>query len=235
MKKILYILIMLFSVSILNAQISNSITGPTNVNLNETHTYQIIGGFLMPQWSATGGTVLTQNNYIVLSPSYAEATIKWTSSGLKTVTFSNGLYTSTVNVNVVAPQPPPSTPSSPSVSSNTCGNKTLTRGTPPSGVTWYWQTSSGGTSTSNSSSTYTVTSSRTVYLRARNNGNGLWSSSRAKSVTVNVYPGKPSTPSVSSHSCGPKTLTRSNPPSGVTWYWQGTNSNGYSTSNSSGT
>ena len=130
----------------------------------------------------------------------------------------------------------PGQPTTPSVSSNTCGNKTLTRGTPPSGITWYWQgKSSGGTSTSNSSSTYTATSSGTYYIRARNNSTGCWSFPRSVSVTVNPAPSRPSAISVSTNTCGNKTLTRSNPPSGITWYWQGKSSNGTSRSNSNQT
>jgi RHS repeat-associated protein len=128
----------------------------------------------------------------------------------------------------------PSTPSTPSVQNN-CGNTKLTRGTPPGGVTWYWQgTNSTGTSTSNSSATYTATSGGTYYLRARNNSSGCWSSSRSVSVSVNAVPGTPSTPSVTNN-CGNSVLTRSTPPSDATWYWQGTNSSGTSTSNSAAT
>ena len=55
----------------------------------------------------------------------------------------------------------PSTPSTPSANNN-CGNTVLTRGNPPGGITWYWQSSSGGTSTSYTSSSITRTSG-TVY------------------------------------------------------------------------
>ena len=49
---------------------------------------------------------------------------------------------------------------------------------------------------------------------------------------VNALP--PPTPTVTSNNnCGDKTLTRANPPSGCTYYWQGTNANGTNTGNSS--
>ncbi|WP_185153371.1 fibronectin type III domain-containing protein, partial [Fulvivirga lutimaris] len=124
-------------------------------------------------------------------------------------------------------------PSMPTVSGNTCGAKTLTRSTPPSGEIWYWQTSSGGTSTANSNSTYSVTSSGTVYLRARNSA-GCWSGSRSIAVTVNKIPLAPPTPTVSSNTCGPKTLTRGTPLAGEIWYWQ-TSASGTATENSSAT
>ncbi|NER12755.1 hypothetical protein GWK08_04835 [Leptobacterium flavescens] len=124
----------------------------------------------------------------------------------------------------------PSTPSSPSVTNN-CGSTVLTRGAPPSGVTWYWQSSASGTSTSNSSSSVTRTSGSVYYLRPRNNSSGCWGTARSVSYSVNSIPTTPSTPTVT-NSCGSTVLTRANPPSGVTWYWQ-SSASGTSTSNSS--
>ncbi len=172
------------------------------------------------------------------STSNSNSTYTATSSGTYYIRARNnttGCWSSSTSVSVTV-NPIPSKPSAPTVSSNTCGNKTLTRGTPPSGITWYWQgKNSSGTSTSNSNSTYTATSSGTYYIRARNNTSGCWSSSRSVSVTVNIIPNSPLTPSVSSNTCGNKTLTRGAPPSGITWYWQGKNSSGTSTSNSNST
>ena len=207
------------------------LNGATSASVNTTHTYGVFvsgGNHVSSSYTVSGGTITSQNKNSV--------TVRWTSVGSSrwiqvNASVSGSFYSNRRYVTVTGP---PSTPSSPSISSNNCGNKTLTRGNPPSGVTWYWQTSSNGTSTGNSSSTYTVTSSRTVYLRARSNSSGLWSSSRSTSVTVKAIPGRPSTPTISSNSCGTKTVTRGNPPSGVTWYWQ-TSSGGTSTSNSSST
>ncbi|WP_417801081.1 MopE-related protein, partial [Tenacibaculum sp.] len=124
----------------------------------------------------------------------------------------------------------PSTPSTPTVTKN-CGNTVLTRGTPPSGITWYWQSSSSGTSTSNSSTSITRTSGTVYYLRARNNTSGCWSSARSVSYSINTVPSTPSTPTITKN-CGNTVLTRGTPPSGITWYWQ-SSSSGTSTSNSS--
>ncbi|RSC92064.1 DUF6443 domain-containing protein [Tenacibaculum singaporense] len=126
--------------------------------------------------------------------------------------------------------PKPSTPSTPTVTKN-CGNTVLKRGTPPSGITWYWQSSSSGTSTANSSTTITRTSGTVYYLRARNNTTGCWSSVRSVSYSINTVPSTPSTPTVTKN-CGNTVLKRGTPPSGITWYWQSTNS-GTSTANSS--
>lgn len=116
-----------------------------------------------------------------------------------------------------------SAPPIPTVSStNTCGPKTLTRGTPPSGITYYWQGTSCGTSTSNSSTTYSVSSSGTYYLRAKN-ANGVWSTTCSSiAITVNSIPGDPPVPAITTNPCGSQTLTRGVPPTGVTYYWQGT-------------
>jgi RHS repeat-associated protein len=128
----------------------------------------------------------------------------------------------------------PANPTTPTATTNTCGNNTLTRATPPSGITWYWQgTNSTGTSTSNSAATYTasISGTNTYYLRARNNTSQCWSTGSAiNSVTVNPIPTTPPAPTVTNESCGAKTLTRATPPSGVSYYWQGTTSNGTSTS-----
>ena len=112
----------------------------------------------------------------------------------------------------------PALPAAPSVFT-ACGSTTLTRSTPPSGITWYWQSSSGGTSTANSSTSITRTSGTVYYLRARNNTTGCWSSARTVSYSIQSKPAIPATPNISQN-CGSTTLTRTNPPSGVTWYWQ---------------
>lgn len=88
-------------------------------------------------------------------------------------------YTGSVKVTVAST---PGTPSSPTITNN-CGNTVLTRGTPPSGITWYWQSSSSGTSTSNSNSSVTRTSGTAYYLRGRNSS-GCWGTSRTISYTV---------------------------------------------------
>ncbi|MDH7446928.1 DUF6443 domain-containing protein [Aquimarina sp. 2201CG14-23] len=133
----------------------------------------------------------------------------------------------TVNYSIKAK---PATPSAPTVTNN-CGNSVLTRSNPPSGTTWYWQSSVAGTSTSNSSASITRTSGSTYYLRARNNSSGCWSTSRTVNYSIKAVAATPLAPTVTNN-CGNSVLTRSNPPSGSTWYWQSTAS-GTSTSNSS--
>src|SRR4030095_13750831 len=55
---------------------------------------------------------------------------------------------------------PPADPANPTSNAPQCSNPGVTlfaTGTPPPGVTWYWQTSASGTSTANSGATYVVT------------------------------------------------------------------------------
>ncbi|WP_459210600.1 DUF6443 domain-containing protein [Aquimarina rhabdastrellae] len=115
---------------------------------------------------------------------------------------------------------------------NQCGQSVLTRSNPPSGETYYWQSSSTGTSTANSDVTLTRTSGNTYYLRARNN-QGCWSTAREVTYTVKTNPAVPPVVTVANQ-CGQSILTRRNPPSGVTYYWQ-SNSSGTSTTNSNAT
>ncbi|NVK09954.1 MAG: putative metal-binding motif-containing protein, partial [Tenacibaculum sp.] len=126
--------------------------------------------------------------------------------------------------------PKPATPSTPTITKN-CGSTVLTRGAPPSGITWYWQSSSSGTSTSNSSSSITRTSGTIYYLRGKNNTTGCWGTARSVSYTVNYIPSTPSTPTITKN-CGNTVLTKGSSPSGITWFWQ-SSSSGTSTSNSS--
>src|SRR5690606_3906756 len=86
----------------------------------------------------------------------------------------------TVNYSIDAVPSAPSTPTA----TNNCGSTVLTRGTPPSGITWYWQSSSSGTSTNNSSASITRNSGTVYYLRARNNSTGCWGSARSVSYTI---------------------------------------------------
>ncbi|GAA4272780.1 DUF6443 domain-containing protein [Aquimarina gracilis] len=111
-------------------------------------------------------------------------------------------------------------PGPPSASvSNQCGRAVLTRGNPPSGVTWYWQSSSSGTSTSNASKTINRTSGSQYYLRARHNTSGCWSSIKTVNYSIKAVPTMPAAPSVS-NSCGKSVLTRGNAPNGISWHWQ---------------
>lgn len=126
----------------------------------------------------------------------------------------------------------------PTISTNICGPKTITRDQPPAGISWFWQLSSGGTDTGtmNSAVTFTATQTGTYYIRARNDASGCWGEAAPIQVTVNQIPPAPASPTVSTNACGSKTLTKAVAnTSDVTWYWQGTSSGGTSTTSSGST
>jgi copper chaperone CopZ len=124
-----------------------------------------------------------------------------------------------------------STPSSVTVSGGgtSCNNSTLTA-SGGSGGTIYWQgTTSNGTSTATASTSQTVTSSGTYYFRAYNSCG--WGTQGSATVTINTLPATTSV-SGSGTFCNNATLT-ANGGNGGTIYWQGTTSNGTSTSSAS--
>ncbi|SNZ01919.1 DUF6443 domain-containing protein [Flagellimonas pacifica] len=132
--------------------------------------------------------------------------------------------------NSIDEDPLPEIPPTPSTTNN-CGNTVLTRGTPPFGITWYWQSSASGTNTFNSSTTLTRTSGTVYYLRGRRHATNCWGPARSVNYTVNGVPATPTMPTITKN-CGNTVLIRGAPPAGITWYWQGTGS-GTSTSNPS--
>ncbi|MFN9938400.1 MAG: hypothetical protein ACK56I_02890, partial [bacterium] len=100
-------------------------------------------------------------------------------------------------------------------------------GLPQTGTGWYWQVTPDGTNTGSAGTTFDVTTAGTFYLRAKSLSGECWSSPISITVSLNL----PATPlpsniTLSSNLCGPRTLTRSTPPTGISWFWQGTNPNG---------
>lgn len=142
-------------------------------------------------------------------------------------------------VNIVANTNPPSSPTSISASNTTiCSNQSVTlTATGTTGIT-YWFAGSCGSSTGTSignGNTINVSPLITTTYYARNYSNGQWSTNCAsKIITVNSV-STPAAPfSNLAQACNEVTIYRSTPPNGETWYWQGTNSNGTSTSLGSG-
>ncbi|MDP1747693.1 MAG: T9SS type A sorting domain-containing protein [Bacteroidota bacterium] len=147
-------------------------------------------------------------------------TQNWALNGQNYSWMLNHYFFATIGYSLCGGSPSP--PPNPTItSSNTCGNKTLTRANPPSGVTYYWQGTSCGTSTANSALNYTVNTSGTYYLRSKNS-NGWSTTCSSKTVTINDIPNTPPPPVTTTNPCGSQTLTRGTPPGGVKFYWQGT-------------
>ncbi|MGS2765199.1 RHS repeat domain-containing protein [Sinomicrobium sp. M5D2P9] len=96
---------------------------------------------------------------------------------------SSGWSTSSGFVYVNIPSPP-ARPDPPTITNND-GSTILTRGTPPEGVTWYWQETEGGESISNSDSSIELTSGTVYYLKARLDNVNCWSPARIINYTVN--------------------------------------------------
>ena len=89
----------------------------------------------------------------------------------------------------------PADPADPTAPATSCDNVDLSfSGTPPAGITWYWQNSATGTDMSNSTTPYNVSASGTYYLRAYDASGTCWSNG-AGSVTVEVGV-TPNTPTV---------------------------------------
>ncbi|GAA3655903.1 DUF6443 domain-containing protein [Flavivirga jejuensis] len=219
------------------------IDGHLNPTIGQSEPYAFIdsnystpgSGFYYMWYANSGGVITESNSSTYFDYNAPNINITWTSLGTKTLMvdvyddYSD--YYDEITVTVSASAPPP--PTTPTIQSTNCGNTVLQRGTPPSGVTWYWQSSAGGTSTSNSASTITLTSGSIYYLRARNSSNVWSTTSRSVSYSINTVPATPAIPTVTNN-CNSTILTRSTPPSGVTYYWQ-SSSSGTSTSNSSTT
>ncbi len=115
-------------------------------------------------------------------------------------------------------KPEPTMPTIKEIKKN-CGNTVLTRNNPPSNVTWYWQSSEHATNTLESGPSVTRTNGNKYYLRARHNSSLCWSDALEVTYTINQIPAKPTINNVQNN-CANAVLTRNNPPSGVTWYWQ---------------
>lgn len=185
------------------------ILGESNVTVGQSASYTYYGSAVYASYLwYTNPSSLGTVTYSYRSGTTYYADVTWTSAGTGTLVMSAyGSPVVTLNVTVTCPSA--TTPNATfSYSSNTCGNKTITyTGTPPAGVTWYWQTSSTGTDTSNPTTSLIASASGQYYLRAKPNCSTTWSSAQTTtSVTVNPVPGTAS-PTMSSNSfCGSGTV-----------------------------
>ncbi len=139
----------------------------------------------------------------------------------------------TINANISSPVAPPAPVQAAGVPTCMGGSQLTVSGTPPTDVTWYWQTSATGTSTAlNASSPNTVYANGTYYARAHHAPTNTWST--ASSVVVSNFPVATSPPApvaAANPACVTTgtTLSVTAAPAGMVYYWQGTTANGSST------
>ncbi len=173
------------------------ISGPSPATPLSTHTYTFDDGALHSKFSwnllsTLGATVVSSGR---VGTEYS-ASILWGSAGQETITCTSGKFPFALLLDdmsvVVGSVATPTTPANPTVQSSSPGSVILQRtGSPPSGITWYWQSGSSGTSTTlGSGATKTVTSGSVYYIRARNSSS-TWSSGLG-SVTYSI-PGESTT------------------------------------------
>ncbi|AXP80827.1 tRNA3(Ser)-specific nuclease WapA precursor [Mariniflexile rhizosphaerae] len=156
---------------------SQNISGEIYPNQGETETYYLTdpyGAYEVVYWEEHEGHIIGPNNE-------GTVVVEWCIEGTQSlgVTYINTTNNEEIYVQIAVHVQPPSTPYNPIVDSYECGQATLiSNGTPPCGVSWYWQgKNSNGTSTSLGTSSQPFIANLgtgTYYIRARNN-NGTWS------------------------------------------------------------
>jgi hypothetical protein len=142
------------------------------------------------------------------------------------------LYGETKDYKITIVAPPPAPPINATAFSTCAAGVTLTASVAaPANVSYYWQTSATGTSTANGVASFVVYGNGTYYLRAVNTLYNVWG--LASSITISSFPTltPPTAIIVSTPSCPSANLTMGAAPSGINYYWQGTNSAGFSTTN----
>ncbi len=105
----LIIALLLLSAQTIFAQL-NTVTGPSPVNGNTTHTYEYSDGLIHSnrQWVVSGGTVASE--WYTKFPTTYKVSVTWANGTSGTVTFkSNGITRGSKSV-VINPVAPPSTP-----------------------------------------------------------------------------------------------------------------------------
>ena len=109
-------------------------------------------------------------------------------------------------------------------------------------INWNWTVSikdnpaTGATITSQNATTAIINWSNVGSYVINYTGTALKTGIRMSGVIyVTVIPAPPTIPIIISQNCTQATLQRENPPSGVIWYWQGTNQYGESRSNANTT
>ncbi len=226
---------LLITFCFLSFALQGQINGPTSVSpgVNVNYVFQDDLVYPLYNWTVTNGTIVTKGR----SGQDYTVTAKFNCTTPQTLTFLSGsTVVASLAISVSGGVAMPSTPVTAFTYLQNCGNTVITRtGNPPTGVSWYWQTSPIGTSTAlGMNNTLTVTGSGTYYLRAIHNScSSSWSKNALATspVTVKIIP----TVAASNQSIcsGQKTnivITNPNNVSGTTFSWaaSATSSNGSS-------
>jgi RHS repeat-associated protein len=164
--------------------INGSSTG--QVGVGTTYYYISDGGTITANWVITNG--YTSNSY--KSGAYYYTTVTWTASGTGTIKFQDGTLVLATKSVSVAPCDPPAAPSTTFTYNNLCGSTQITyAGTPPSGITWYWETTANGIILDQNNPTYSATSAGVYYLRSMNGCGTMSTTSLATDpVTIKLVP-----------------------------------------------
>lgn len=175
------ILIFLVATVVVFTSRAQNITGQTPVNVGDQFEYAFTNGslYMSPTWATQYGSVVSTRT----SGTTYYATIQWNTPGTGNLAFLDQTHIQrgslSVTCNLVAPN------TTFTIVQN-CNSTQVTRNTsPPTGVAWYWQTSTSGTSTTNSTNTYAQTVIGSLYLRAQWTANGTWSSSSQSAGATN--------------------------------------------------
>jgi hypothetical protein len=183
----------------------------------------VTGSFTVPAGALSGNTRMR----VINAEGYSGASLT------PCLTYGYG-ETEDYLVNIVPLPPNPPTPvQDPATPTCSAGTDLTVPGSPAAGDTWYWQTTSTGTSTANAvAGPYTVFLNGTYYVNTYNAANNIWSSG-SSSVTVSNIPLAPTPPAptaAANPACLNTTISMSAPVAGTAYFWQGTNSTGASSS-----
>ena len=199
LKLVLGISICLLNIASLYSQ--HYISGSTTANVGETKIYTIKnsnGTNFFPfepyyySWYVSKG-VFTANS----STSYSGydipiVNVNWTTPGstILSVDFHDDLYNNYYyyNLSITIAGTLPDDPGNPNSNGNVCSPSLTRSGTPPSGVTWYWQgKDANGTNTNKGSGTTYVPNegTGTYYIRARTS-TGIWSAGSGSVEVISV-------------------------------------------------
>ncbi|UJH66380.1 DUF6443 domain-containing protein [Allomuricauda sp. SCSIO 65647] len=205
-----------------------NISGLSSVGAGQSATYNITPttNVSSTNWSVSiSGASVTSQSALTATVNFPTA-----GSGVVSASVMDTFFNFHFILKPVTVVAPPANPGNPTISNNNCGDATLTRsGSPPSGVTWYWQGKvSNGTSTSKGSgSTFTANEGTgTYYIRARDNSTGAWSNGSGSRYVaiVNVSAGSISGVQTVCYNGDPSTLTNSSSASGgsggYSYQWQ---------------